>query len=269
MRHVIGAIALAAACGLAPVRVGAQSLSAERAGVAAPAASASSAAHDRTRSPLVVTLASAVIPGAGQALLGSRRAFFYGAAEVAGWAVYTVQLRDGDGQRTTYRDLSRSVARAQFVPNGPPGNWDYYERMEKFAVSGAYDAIAGGGIDPELDVTTYNGSMWLLARQTYWRDPAVSPSLASPEYQQALSFYERRAVPPELRWSWTASPDGFQQYRHSIAASNAAFKRAQQTIGLVIANHILSVVDAYVSVRLRREPNGRTTLAAGIPFGSR
>jgi hypothetical protein len=70
-----------------------------------------------------------------------------------------------------------------------------------------------------------------------------------------------------MRWSWTASPGGYQQYRRSIAASNGAFKRAGQTVGLVIANHILSVVDAYISVRLRRDSGGRTSVAAGIPFG--
>ena len=250
----------------APLVLGAQSLDLAREGIAPPVA-ASSAAHEREPSALVATVASAVIPGAGQALLGSRRAIFYGVAEVTGWAVYSVQLHQGDRQRSRYRDLSRNVARAQFVPNGPAGTWDYYERMEKFVASGAYDVIPGGVVDPNPDPSTYNGSMWLLARQTYWRDPTVSPGLASPEYELALSFYERRAVHPDLQWSWAGSPEGFQQYRQSIAASNAAFKRAEQTVGLIIANHILSVVDAYVSVRLRRDTGGRTTLTAGIPLG--
>jgi len=244
-----------------------QSLAMARAGITPPITTARSSAGEHTPSLLVATLASAVVPGAGQALLGNRRAFAYAAAEAVGWVTYSVQVREGDRQRARYRGLSRTVARAQFTPDGPPGNWDYFERMEKFAVSGAYDAIPGGTIDPEPDPTTFNGSIWLLARQTYWRDPGSPPGLTSPEYQSALSFYERRAMPPEMRWSWAASPDGYQQYRRSIAASNGAFKRAEQTVGLVIANHILSVVDAYVSVRLRHDSGGRTSVSAGIPFG--
>lgn len=147
--------------------------------------------------------------------------------------------------------MSRTVARAAFNPAGPDSNWDYYERMEKFAASGAYDRVPGGEVDPESDPSTYNGSIWLLARQTYWRDPETTPAPSSPEFQSALAFYTRRAVSPDLRWSWVGAAEGFQQYRRSVAASNTAFKRAEQTAGLIIANHILSAVDAYVAVRMR------------------
>jgi hypothetical protein len=231
---------------------------------------ATSASHGRREpSMLVATAASALVPGAGQALLGSRRAIAYVLAEGIGWVAYTRQMRDGDRQRALYRDLSRTVARAQFVPDGPAGDWDYYERMEKFVASGAYDAVPGGGVDPEQDPGTFNGSIWLLARQTYWRDPNTAPNALSPEYQSALDFYERRAVPPALQWSWAGAAEGFQRYRRSIAASNSAFRQAEQTAGLVLANHILSAVDAYVSLRLRasKDEHGRTSLTASIPLG--
>ena len=269
-RYAIGAAWLIlSVAAFEPETSSAQAVAASRAGVSAPIA-ASSVPGERGPSLLMATLASAGLPGAGQALLHSRRAFAYAGAEVVGLSIYLVQKRDGDRQRARYRELSRTVARAHFMPNGPDGNWDYYERMEKFAASGAYDAIAGGAIDPESDPATYNGSMWLLARQTYWRDPNAAPSPSSPEYQSSLAFYAKRAVPPEFQWSWAGSADGFQQYRRAIAGSNSAFRRAEQTAGLVIANHILSAVDAYVSVRLRAHQNadGRTSLTAGIPFGS-
>lgn len=227
-------------------------------------------AAQRGPSLLVATLASSVIPGAGQTLLGSRRAFAYAAAEVAGLVAYSLQHGDGARQRDRYRELSRSIARLPFDPAGPTGDWDYYERMEKFAASGAFDRIPGGTIEPETDETTYNGSMWLLARQTYWRDPTQPPPLASSEYAAALAFYQKRAVPDEMRWSWLGSPEGLQQYKRAIARSNSSFKRAEQTAGLVIANHMLSAVDAFVSVKLRARttPNGRIALTAGIPIGS-
>lgn len=254
---------------LVPAISGAQSLAALRVGVTAPVV-AGSAVREGGPSLFMATLASAAMPGAGQALLHSRRALAYAGAEVVGLSAYVLQMRGGDRQREKYRNLSRTVARAHFSPNGPDGNWDYYERMEKFTASGAYDATPGGSIDPESDPTTYNGSIWLLARQTYWRDPNSAPAPNSPEYQSSLAFYAKRAVPAELQWSWAGAPDGFQQYRRSIAASNSAFRRAEQTAGLVLANHIFSAVDAYVSVRLRANQNadGRTSLTAGFPIGS-
>jgi len=142
--------------------------------------------------------------------------------------------------------------------------------MEKFAASGAFDAIPGGALDPEPDESTYNGSMWLLARQTYWRDPKDPPPATSAEYQSAISFYRNRAVSDDMRWSWLGTGDGLQQYRQAIAQSNSAFKRAEQTIVLVIANHFLSAVDAFVSVkvRARKETDGRLTLTAALPLGN-
>ncbi len=247
-----------------------QDLASARSGIGAAPESSQVSGQARALSPFVATFSSAVIPGAGQAMLGSRRAIVYAAAEVAGLVAYSIQERDGNRQRDQYRDLSRSVARAQFTPDGPTGDWDYYERMEKFAASGAFDAVPGGGIDPQTDLTTYNGSMWLLARQTYWRDPNSPPAPSSAEYQSALAFYTKRAVPNEMRWSWLGSAQGYQQYKHAIAGSNSAFKRAEQTVGLVVANHILSAVDTFVSVRLRarQSGDGRVAVTAAIPIGS-
>jgi hypothetical protein len=226
----------------------------------------------RHRGPSLVTatLASALIPGAGQTLLGKRRAILYAAAEVIGVAVYASQHGTGNQQRTLFHDLARTIARARFHPDGPVGDWDYYERMEKYASSGAFDVIPGGTVDPETDPTTYNGSIWLLARQTYWRDPEVPPAATSSEFQNAMSFYAKRAVTEEMRWSWIGSDAGLQRYQHAIASSNNAFRRAEQTLGLVIANHFLSAVDAFVTVKLRarQEPNGRLLLTAGIPIGT-
>lgn len=249
----------------------AQSLQGARSGITASAEHPESDSVRRGPSLLAATFASAVIPGAGQVLLKSRRAFFYVAAEAYGWIRYSKHHRDGDKFRARYRELSRTVARAPFDPDGPDGDWDYYERMEKFAASGAYDSVPGGDVDPDPNPSTYNGSIWLLARQTYWRDPNVSPAPTSPEFQSALAFYTGRAVPTALQWSWVGAADGFQQYRRSIAASNGAFRRAEHTAGLIIANHLLSAVDAYITVRMHSssDPLGGTSrgFIAIVPVG--
>jgi len=264
-------VALTGGAAIITPSASAQSLQATHWGIQAGTERRESVADRRGPSVLAATFASAVIPGAGQALLKSRRAFCYAAAEAYGWIRYSKHHRDGNKFRARYRELSRSVARAAFDPGGPDGDWDYYERMEKFAASGAYDVVPGGDVDPEPNPSTYNGSIWLLARQTYWRDPDVSPAPASAEFQAALAFYTGRAVPTALEWSWVGAAEGFQQYRHSIAASNSAFRRAEQTAGLIIANHLLSAVDAYVTVRMHSNIDLRGGTSRGfvafVPFG--
>ena len=247
-----------------PLKAGGQSLAMTRAGIMASVKSPDSAPDRPGPSVAAATLASAIVPGAGQAMLKSGRAFIYAGVEALGWIRYSRQESDGNRFRARYRELSRGVARAAFNPAGPEGDWDYYERMGKFAASGAYDRVPGGDLDPEADPATYNGSIWLLARQTYWRDPEASPAASSPEFQSALAFYRTRAVPADLQWSWIGAAEGFQQYRRSVSASNAAFKRAEQTAGLIIANHILSAVDAYVSVRMRFSRDGRSGTRLGF-----
>jgi len=245
--------------------------------IAAPQALSAQAARDATSgisqsekrySPAVVTLASAVLPGLGQAMMHQKRSAAYLILEGAGLAYYFSQQHDGNKKRNEYRTLSRTVARASLSPNGPNGDWDYYERMEKYVASGAYDRIAGGEVDPETDPETFNGAMWLLARQTYWRDPEIPPSPQSEEYRSALNFYLDRAATPEFLWSWTSNAAAYQTYRSAIARSNNAFRNAEQTLSLVLANHFLSAIDAYTSVRMRvrRNGDGITTLSASLAF---
>ena len=243
------------------------------AGLSVPLANADAQSFDAARSgirvsPTLVTIASALVPGSGQAIMHQKRSIAYFLLEAAGVAFYIKETRDGSRERDRYRDISQTVARAPFSSSGPRGDWDYYERMEKYVESGAFDAIAGGGVDPESDPSTYNGSVWLLARQTFWRDPDVPPPSSAEEYQAAIKFYGDRAVTSEFRWSWLGAPDAFQKYRAAIAASNSAFKSAETTAGLVIANHFLSAVDAYVSVnaRIRRHSDGSMWLTFSRPL---
>lgn len=219
-------------------------------------------------SPVVITLASAVLPGSGQLLLGQRRAAAYLALEAIGAGFFFSETAEGRKKRREYRDISRTVARAGFSPDGPRGDWDYYESMQRFVSSGAFDAVAGGEVDPEPDAGTFNGAMWLLARRTYWRDPEVPPPAGSPEHAAAMAFYLNRAVADDMRWSWAGEPEAYSRFRAAIDGSNSAFQSAAQTASLVVANHFLSAVDAYVSVRLRlrRHDDGTLSVAGRIPF---
>jgi hypothetical protein len=215
-------------------------------------------------------LASAVVPGTGQAWLGQDRFVAYLAVEAYAWARYAADARDGRQARTAYRNLASEVARRPFSAVRPVGDFDYYERMEKFAESGAFDAIPGGDLDPEPDSSTANGAIWLLARQTYWTNPSAPPSRDSDEYKFAETFYRERAIGPEYRWSWNNARLEYAEYRRTIRRSNNAYRSSLEDLGLVIANHALSTVDAFITVRLRRRADAdgqRFELSGSLPLG--
>jgi hypothetical protein len=219
------------------------------------------------RSTPWAVLASAVVPGAGQAILRQDRFIAYLAIEAYAWARYAADAREGRRARATYRNLASEVARRPFSITRPVGDFDYYERMEKFAESGAFDAVPGGDLEPEPDETTANGAIWLLARETYWTDPTSPGSEA--EYRNAEIFYRERAIPEAYRWSWGNARLEYAEFRRTIRRSNNAYRTSLQDLGLVIANHALSTVDAFITVRLRRHVDAageRIELRGSIPF---
>jgi hypothetical protein len=204
------------------------------------------------RAPWWAPVASALLPGAGQFALGQQRSVGYVVAEAYLLLQALGARRDGHRQRDAYRELAASVARRRFGEPLPIGTWDYYESMEKFLESGGYDRIPGGAVDPELDESTFNGARWLLARQIYWRDPREAPPLASQEYQRALAFYQARAVREGFQWSWRDAQLEQDLYRQTIAEANRSYQRAVTLTGVVWMNHLASLIDAYVSWRIRR-----------------
>jgi hypothetical protein len=204
------------------------------------------------RSPWWAPVLSAVVPGAGQFAMGQQRSVGYLVAEGYLIIQQVRARRDANGDRDAYRALAFEVARKPFGGERPVGGWDYYESMEKYLESGAYDRLPGGALDPETDETTYNGARWLLARETYWLNPAVAPAVGSPEYQRALAFYQSRAVRPAFQWSWRDAQLERDVYAQTIASANRSGQRAVNYVGLIGANHLVSLIDAYVSVRVRR-----------------
>ncbi|HEX9565934.1 MAG TPA: hypothetical protein VF981_18285 [Gemmatimonadaceae bacterium] len=210
-----------------------------------------------------------MLPGLGQAMLGVDRALPYLLVEAFAWTSFAWHSTDSRRQRDGYRDLASRVARAPFSPVRPVGDFDYYERMSHYAEAGRFDIVAGDGIDPEPDSTTWNGAVWLLARHTYWADAAVAPDTSSAEWKRAIAFYQGRAYDQLFRWSWADSPGEYETFRDLIDSSNEANRRSLTALGIVIANHLLSTVDAYIVVRLRRRPvsaGGGMAIVGSLPM---
>lgn len=218
-----------------------------------------------------VPLASSLLPGFGQKLLGQDRFVGYLAIEAYALAGYFTGQSAVRRERHRYIALARDVARA-FVPgNTAVGDWDYYESMEKHIESGVFDRTPGTGtFTPEPNIETLNGKTWLLARQlSNWADPNVEPGHATAAYRDAIAFYQARAVRPEFVWTWRNAQLEWNVYGQSIRRRNDASREARQYLTVVAANHLLSTLDAFVSLRLRGgvgATRGSYQLSGSIPF---
>lgn len=195
--------------------------------------------------------ASLLLPGAGQAGLGLRRWMVYGGLEVAFWAVHLEAAADLRTLSRAYRNLAWDLARR---PTNPAfredGPWNYYEEMSHYLASGAYDLDPEmAGIQPETDPSTFNGSVWELAQGLFL--PPGPPDTGSAEYERALGYYSDRAAGPNFLWTWEGQPGALDEFRGLIDDADAEARVRSTALGLVLANHLVSAVDALVVARLR------------------
>lgn len=216
---------------------------------AGPAAAQIDSAAARERH-WVRPLASLFLPGTGQALGRQDRAAAYGAVELYVLLRYIQLEHEANTGADAYHQLAFAVAQQGFATMRRDTVFEYYETMEKFPASGRFNLGPGPALIPETDPTTYNGSVWLLARRTYWSDPNVAPPPTSPQYQAALAFYVQHAVGPGYEWSWKNAGLQQQAFRDLIRTSDNAYRSAQGQLGLLLANHIVSALDAVISNRL-------------------
>jgi hypothetical protein len=205
------------------------------------------------RASWIRPVGSLVVPGAGQLLGGHARGAVYLALEALLITRALSFNSEGRRDRERYRRLATVVARMPFGAVRQDTVFEYYEQMGRWVESGPYDIDPGPDLVPPTDERTYNGQIWRLARTTYLADPDEPPDPTSPEYQRALALYRSRAIGPNFRWSWRNA--GLEQdlYRQTIEASDNAFRSATAMLGLLLANHVLSAVDAFVTERLQND----------------
>ncbi len=223
-------------------------------------------APDPRRAALAVA-ASALMPGAGQRMLGLDRWVLYGAAEAWAWLTWAQDRRDGRTLERQYRDLAWQVARRVSTGDRRDGDFEYYESMEHYGASGAYDADpARPGVQPEADPFTYNGQTWRLARELYLGGGATAVDSAA-----ALAYYAANATPPELAWSWGDNDLEQQLFASLIHHSDEGYRSAKTMLGVILANHVVSAIDAFVVSRLGGQTAGaaRIRLAPAPPLGGR
>jgi len=191
-------------------------------------------------------LASAVVPGAGQWILGQRRWIVYLALETASVLYHLEREGRGRALRDDYRDLAWEVAR---VSSGTrlDGDFDYYERLSNFNASGGFDLDpVAPGVQPESDPATYNGRIWELARGLFLGGNP-SPQSGDPGWDRAIAYYTERGYGDTFLWDWTGKDVERQRFRDTLRASDSAFRRATTVLGVVLGNHIVSAIDALTS----------------------
>ena len=211
---------------------------------------------------------SLVLPGWGQLQQGKRRWLVYAGLEAVAAVLYVDRRGDGRDLRSRYRTVAWDVARSG-LSSGPrmDGDFVYYENLSKWARSGAFDADPGApDLQPETDPTTFNGSIWALATEIFDLDPG-DPA-ASPGYANALDYYRRRGYGPEFLWDWTGVPGSQEAFRDLIEESDSRFRAARQAVGILIANHLFSALDGFVTARLAAAPGSGTELGFRVPIGS-
>ena len=97
-----------------------------------------------------------------------------------------------------------------------------------------------------MNPSYYNGLIWTRALGT---SRSVSPLVRGSEYESAIRYYEQYAYGTGFLWSWTGTPGGRSTYADIIRKSDDRFRQARNAVGFVIANHLVSAADAFVSGR--------------------
>jgi hypothetical protein len=94
----------------------------------------------------------------------------------------------------------------------------------------------------------------------------------SAAYASSISLYLQRAVLPEFAWSWRNAALEYDLYRRSIQRSNDAYRRARTQLGVLLANHLLSMADAFATIRVRAPlslQRGEWAVGVTIPAGAK
>ena len=200
-------------------------------------------------------LSSLVVPGLAQYRQRQHRWIAYAGAEIVSAVLYLGARADALGLRDEYRAFAWSAARSGFSTEPrQDGDFEYYERLTRWPTSGRWDSDSAlEGLQPERDPSTYNGSVWALAMDIYNLDPTAPQG--SPGYARALDYYRENGYGPPFLWTWREGSGDQRRFAGLITSSDSRFRDARLALGILVANHVFSALDGFITARLRALPD--------------
>ncbi len=183
-------------------------------------------------------LYSLILPGLGEYYLGHRtRAKGFFVAEGAIWTAFTVFRVQGNHRRDLYREY------AEVNAGVPRRNDDDYYR-----VIGNYDSAEG----------PYSAN-----EQVRREARAIFPN--QPDRQE--EYFQEHAYLGDDAWQW-GSTESRLRFKDMRSSSLDAYHRADLSIGLAVANRILSVLDAGIlAAKQHREEDSEGRFSWDVETG--
>jgi hypothetical protein len=227
-------------------------------------------------------LLSALLPGSGQIYQGQVRGYAYLAAEVASIAGWVIFRNKGNDSKEEFIDFAWEKSRLGVSTRNERGDDGYYEHVARWVKSGEFDVDRNYDlsdpftIDPWTESGAYNGEQWRIASITYFQQDTTGTYIGTrADSLAALQFYAGRAYEEVFYWDWaTVDEERFRanmnQYLDLRDESNSAFQNATLSLVLLMANHAVSVIDAFISSRVEFPGSGgedRTRLDMRIEQG--
>ncbi len=227
-------------------------------------------------------LLSALLPGSGQIYQGQARGYAYLAAEVASIAGWVIFRNKGNDSKEEFIDFAWEKSRLGVSTRNERGDDGYYEHIARWVKSGEFDVDRNYDlddpftIDPWTEEGSYNGEQWRIARITYFEPDTTGEYIGTrADSLAALQYYAGRAYQEVFYWDWAAVDE--ERYRANMNhyldlrdESNSAFQHATLSLVCLMANHAVSVIDAFISSRVEFPGSGgedRTRLDMRIEQG--
>lgn len=188
---------------------------------------------------------SLLLPGWEQYRKGQQRWRVFAGVEAVSLLGGGHQTWESHRFRNSYRELAWERARDGQGARRLDGDFEYYEAMSLYASSGVFDRRPDlEALYPEENPATFNGALWQLSRQLFSLDEGTDPT--HPAAGPALQHYRTRAIQPEYEWDWGSDLQARDRFSRWIERSDDARGRATLFMGLLLANHLLSGLDALV-----------------------
>jgi hypothetical protein len=189
------------------------------------------------------------------------------AVETWAWVNWAKQRRRRTQLEREYRDLAWNVARRFTTSVRKDSVFTYYEAISEWNESGLFDADPGTpGLQPEPNELTFNGATWKRAKSLFLHGGVVSNS--APEFEKALAYYRSNAIPEPYLWSWGSSPLAQQEFFDTIGLSDDAYRQATRMMGVILANHVVSAVEALIMARVKLLNEHRIRIGSTLEPGS-